>query len=119
MPDYWGNNYYSKKNYDGTPATADVYFENGKPVTADEFLEKEGLKDDVLLIFTTDNGTAGKRAGGLKGKKGSHYEGGHNVPCFWRWKNGGIGGASEKACKSIFCRPGALTRRWLNESLPN
>ena len=63
----------------------------------DEFLLKEGLKDNVLLIFTTDNGTAGKRVGGLKGRKGSHYEGGHNVPCFWRWKSGGIGGTQRKA----------------------
>jgi arylsulfatase A-like enzyme len=160
MPDYWGNDYYAKKKYDGSPAKADVYFENGKPVTADQFctdywferakefirdsvggkkpffcylptnaahgpfhaphggrpgfdglienidvnmarldqfLAAEGLKDDVLLIFTTDNGTAGKRSGGLKGKKGSHYDGGHNVPCFWRWKDGGIGGSPDKA----------------------
>ena len=58
----------------------------------DEFLEKSGIKEDVLLIFTTDNGTARDRLGGLRGRKGSHYDGGHNVPCFWRWKNGGIAG---------------------------
>jgi arylsulfatase A-like enzyme len=63
----------------------------------DEFLTAEGLKDDVLLIFTTDNGTAGSRRGGLRGSKGSLYDGGHNVPCFWRWKNGGIGGSTGSA----------------------
>ena len=159
-PDYWGNDYYSIKKFDGSPAVPDVYFENGRPVKADafctdywfkrakefitdslrngkrffcylptnaahgpcnapfggkkgfdglienidvnmgrleEFLEKEGIKDDVLLIWTTDNGTAGKRSGGLRGRKGSHYDGGHRVPCFWRWKNGGIAGSPEKA----------------------
>ncbi len=63
----------------------------------DAFLAAEGIRDDVLLIFTTDNGTAGSRLGGLRGKKGSHYDGGHHVPCFWRWKNGGIGGSADAA----------------------
>lgn len=63
----------------------------------DEFLAAEGLKDDVLLIFATDNGTAGGRRGGLRGNKGSLYDGGHNVPCYWRWKNGGIGGSNDSA----------------------
>ncbi len=63
----------------------------------DEFLAAEGIKDDVLLIFTCDNGTTGPRLGGLRNRKGSHYDGGHNVPCFWRWKNGGIGGSTEAA----------------------
>lgn len=63
----------------------------------DEFLTKEGIKDDVLLIFTADNGTAGGRRGGLRGNKGSHYDGGHNVPCYWRWKNGGLGGSAATA----------------------
>ena len=62
-----------------------------------EFLTTEGIKDDVLLIFTSDNGTAGGRRGGLRGNKGSLYDGGHNVPCFWRWKNGGLGGSATTA----------------------
>lgn len=77
----------------------------------DVYLDSLGIKDDVLLIYFTDNGTAGSsRLGGLKGKKGSRYDGGHNVPCFWRWKNGGIGGslatardvASLTACMDLF-----------------
>ena len=63
----------------------------------DEFLISAGIKDDVLMIFTSDNGTTGRRLGGLRGAKTSHYDGGHNVPCFMRWKNGGIGGDSESA----------------------
>lgn len=63
----------------------------------DQFLASEGIKDDVLLIFTSDNGTSGGSSGGFKGKKGSPYEGGHHVPCFWRWNNGGIGGSKASA----------------------
>ena len=82
-----------KEGFDGLVENVD--FNMGR---LDEFLVTEGIRDDVLLIFTTDNGTAGnKRMGGLRGKKGSHYDGGHNVPCFWRWKNGGIAGNSETA----------------------
>ncbi|MGI9516492.1 MAG: serine hydrolase, partial [Pirellulaceae bacterium] len=64
----------------------------------DEFLTAQGIADDVMVIFTTDNGTAGRqRMGGLRGKKGSHYEGGHNVPCFIRWKGGGMAGTPSTA----------------------
>lgn len=63
----------------------------------EEFLAAEGLTDDVLLIFTTDNGTTGGRRGGLRGAKGSLFDGGHNVPCYWRWKHGGIGGSTASA----------------------
>lgn len=58
----------------------------------DAHLDSLGVKDDVLVIFTTDNGTASGRLGGLRGKKSSNYDGGHRVPCLWRWKSGGIGG---------------------------
>lgn len=61
-----------------------------------------GLKDNTILIFTTDNGTAtgietygdqilGYNAG-MRGKKSSQYEGGHRVPFFIRWKDGNIEG---------------------------
>lgn len=63
----------------------------------DAFLESEAIKDDVLVIFTADNGTESRRLGGLRGRKGSRYDGGHNVPCFWRWKRGGIGGSADTA----------------------
>lgn len=63
----------------------------------DEYLEDKGIKDDVMLVFTSDNGTAKSRSGGLRGKKGSYYDGGHNVPCFVRWKNGGIAGSVDSS----------------------
>ncbi|MBT7057144.1 MAG: arylsulfatase [Lentisphaerae bacterium] len=59
-----------------------------------------GLADNTIVIFMTDNGTsagiardaddftaAGYNAG-LRGGKGSPYDGGHRVPFFIRWPNG-------------------------------
>jgi arylsulfatase A-like enzyme len=61
-----------------------------------ETLDKEGLADNTILIFTTDNGTAGGIKGdkgydgNMRGKKGSEYDGGHRVPFIVRWPGGNI-----------------------------
>lgn len=60
----------------------------------ERFLEKEGLKDNTIVIFKCDNGgTAGVNLfnAGLRGRKTQYYEGGHRVPCWIRWPNGDIG----------------------------
>ena len=62
------------------------------------------LEENTILIFMTDNGSAaggkfdkdkfltkGYNAG-LRGKKGSAYDGGHRVPFFIRWPNGELTG---------------------------
>ncbi len=57
------------------------------------FLEAEGLRDDTILIFLTDNGTAyGEKVfnAGMRGKKASLYEGGHRVPFFISWPEGNL-----------------------------
>lgn len=57
------------------------------------FLAAEGLRDNTLLIFLSDNGTAdGEKvhSAGMRGKKGSPYDGGHRVPCFLHWPAGGF-----------------------------
>ena len=58
-------------------------------------LAELGIEDDTILIYTTDNGTAAKGGfnAGMRGKKGSPYEGGHRVPMMIRWPGGGIDGA--------------------------
>ncbi len=61
-------------------------------------LEELGLTDNTILIFTTDNGTSAGRStynAGMTGGKGSHYEGGHRVPFFIRWKDGEIDGGKD------------------------
>ncbi|OHB76431.1 MAG: hypothetical protein A2W31_14015 [Planctomycetes bacterium RBG_16_64_10] len=56
-----------------------------------QFLAAEGLADNTILIFLTDNGTVSHGyQGGMRGRKGSEYDGGHRVPCFIRWPGGGI-----------------------------
>lgn len=65
-------------------------------------LEREGLRDNTILIFLTDNGTANRPDNaadeiqseyynaGMRGRKGSLYEGGHRVPLFISWPGGNL-----------------------------
>ncbi|SDX18253.1 Arylsulfatase A [Lutibacter oricola] len=65
-------------------------------------LKELNIADNTILIFMTDNGTAaGYRYNkqkkittgfnaGMRGAKGSAYEGGHRVPFFIHWKDGDI-----------------------------
>ncbi len=65
-------------------------------------LKDLGIEENTIFIFMTDNGSAegcqldrnqfvadGFNAG-LRGKKGSPYEGGHRVPLFMYWPDGGF-----------------------------
>ena len=57
------------------------------------FLQKEGLAENTIFIFTTDNGTssgANIHNNGMRGRKGSEYDGGHRVPFFMHWPKGGL-----------------------------
>jgi hypothetical protein len=58
-------------------------------------LKELDLEENTILIFMTDNGTSGSYAGGMRGKKGSEYEGGHRVPFFIRWPGGGLTGPAD------------------------
>ncbi len=56
-----------------------------------EYIREKGAYENTIFIFTTDNGTAtGQNVfnDGMRGKKGSQYEGGHRVPFFMHWPNG-------------------------------
>ncbi|MUH36479.1 N-acetylgalactosamine-4-sulfatase [Zobellia amurskyensis] len=70
-----------------------------------DYLKKSDILDNTIIVFMTDNGTAqGARVeghrldgfvkkgynSGMRGIKASKYEGGHRVPLFLHWKNGGI-----------------------------
>ncbi|MEX0988207.1 MAG: arylsulfatase [Bacteroidales bacterium] len=68
-------------------------------------LEQLDIRENTILIFMTDNGTAfgvenkdGKmfgHDGGLRGKKASIYDGGHRVPFFIRWPAGNVLGGKD------------------------
>ena len=51
-------------------------------------LERMGIADDTMVIFTSDNGSRndfGPSNGKLRGTKRSSWEGGFRVPCIIRW----------------------------------
>ncbi len=49
-------------------------------------LDEWGLGRDTIVVFLTDNGPQQPRFNaGLRGRKGTVYEGGIRVPCFVRW----------------------------------
>jgi len=58
-------------------------------------LKELDLEKNTILIFMTDNGTSAGHDGGMRGKKGSEYEGGHRVPFFVRWPAGGLKSPSD------------------------
>ncbi len=49
-------------------------------------LKELGLDEQTFVVFTSDNGPwFGGSTGGLRGMKGTSYEGGYRVPCIARW----------------------------------
>jgi hypothetical protein len=61
-------------------------------------LEEEGLAENTIFIFMTDNGaTSGRKVfnAGMRGYKESEYDGGHRVPFFIRWPAGNLAQGSD------------------------
>jgi arylsulfatase len=59
----------------------------------DEWLKQNDLYRDTIVVFMTDNGSAFPQQGynaGLREGKASNYDGGHRVPCFLRYPEGGF-----------------------------
>ncbi|MGD8316296.1 MAG: sulfatase, partial [Myxococcales bacterium] len=64
-------------------AVEEIDWSVGHVLTA---LEEHGIADNTLVIFTSDNGPWYQGSpGGLRGRKGQSYEGGHRVPFLARW----------------------------------
>jgi arylsulfatase A-like enzyme len=79
----------------GLPPSLAAFY--GMIVNIDENMGRllDKVDDHTILIFMTDNGTSGGGFNaGMRGRKGSEYEGGHRVPCFFYWK-GKIGGGRD------------------------
>lgn len=87
-----------KAKYYGMLANIDENF--GK---LDDFLKNEGLADNTIVIYCSDNGS---RYGvspdyklgwnkGFRGLKSHKLEGGHRVPFFIRWPNAKIDGGKD------------------------
>ncbi|MCD6304363.1 MAG: arylsulfatase [Planctomycetes bacterium] len=87
-------------------------------------LEQLHLADDTILVFLTDNGTShgiGRGKGkngpggdswrgfnaGMRGTKGSEYDGGHRVPLFIYWPAGKLTGGrdADQLCAHIDVQP--------------
>ena len=76
-------------------------------------LSQWGIEDNTILIFMTDNGTSGgcevnEREevvrgynAQMRGMKASYYDGGHRVPFFICWPEGGIDGGKD-ICDTAF-----------------
>jgi arylsulfatase A-like enzyme len=103
------------------PRFAAHYTSSGKPPQAQNFatliegmdkslgdvldhLDSLGIADDTLVLFLGDNGSdaplghehAVACAAPLRGKKGSHYEGGMRVPFIAAWAKPDAGNANQK-----------------------
>ncbi|MDB2429630.1 arylsulfatase [Akkermansiaceae bacterium] len=58
-----------------------------------KLIKELGIEENTIFIFTTDNGTATGRNifnAGMRGGKGSEYDGGHRVPMFVHWPAAGL-----------------------------
>lgn len=80
-------------------ASEEFYKKGGKGLYADvlaeldhqigellKFVKDKGLEDNTLVFFTSDNGPwYGGSTGGLRGMKGTSWEGGYRVPFIARW----------------------------------
>ena len=82
---------YKKRGLDDVTACAYAMVENidfnvGRLLDS---LYENGLHDDTIVLFLTDNGPNSNRYnGGMRGRKGSAHEGGVRVPLFVRWPRG-------------------------------
>ncbi len=57
-----------------------------------EFLRENGLEENTIFVFCTDNGSVGTKVydANMRGGKGSEYDGGHRVPFFIYWPKGNL-----------------------------
>jgi len=62
------------------------------------FIDEQGLTENTIFVFSTDNGSSsGDKVfnAGMRGRKGSEYDGGHRVPFLVHWPKGGLTGGRD------------------------
>ena len=75
-----------KRSENGRYGGAVEHIDWSMAVILDE-LQRLGLDDNTLVVFTSDNGSRGAEGGSnapLRGRKGTTWEGGQRVPCLMR-----------------------------------
>ncbi len=91
--------YAAMGEYEGKPIPANFYGMianiDENMAKLDKFLIENDLKDNTIVIYSSDNGTQNALAmdifnAGMRGQKCSVFEGGHRSPCFIRWPEGGL-----------------------------
>ncbi|WP_319481328.1 arylsulfatase [uncultured Draconibacterium sp.] len=103
VPEEYYDMYHGKKEFEGLDERLLRFYGMITNIDAnfkklEDKLDELELTDNTILIFTTDNGTSAGAStynAGLKGGKGSQYDGGHRVPLFIRWPNGKITGGKD------------------------
>ena len=63
-----------------------------------EFLQAQSLAENTIFIFMTDNGASVGAAiynAGMRGRKGTTFDGGHRVPFFIYWPAGNLVGGKD------------------------
>lgn len=75
--------------------------ENIKRIT--DYLDKNGLRENTVIIFTSDNGFNGLQSSNdqLRGAKGNIYEGGIRVPALVNWPNTIDAGRSDEPIQGL------------------
>ena len=66
-------------------------------------LRDNGIAENTVFVFVSDHGPCGSAVvdgrdrfnAGLRSRKGTVYQGGLKVPCFWHWPEGGVGGGRD------------------------
>ncbi len=97
VPEKYAEKYRKVKQHNGV-AVPDMFY--GMIANLDEnmgrlelFLTENNLKDNTIVVFSSDNGTQNTNAykifnAGMQGKKQSAFDGGHRVPLFITYMNG-------------------------------
>lgn len=91
-PEEWTEPYKDTKNPEFFAMVKNIDENMGR---LDAFLKAEGIYENTILLFLSDNGPVGGKStynAGMTGGKATPWEGGHRVPLFIRYPDGDLTG---------------------------